>query len=305
MSRSTLAIFMAAALLLGACENSPKPVDAARIERGPAREWLSHGRTYEEQRFSPLERITDKSVAFLGLAWFHDLESPRGAEATPLVSNGVIYVTEPWSVVLALDARNGLPIWRYDPQVPREKGYDACCDVVNRGVALWGDSVFVGALDGRLIALDAATGEVRWTTETFDPKTPRTITGAPRVVKGKVLIGFGGAEYGVRGYLSAYDADTGKLAWRFYTVPGDPCAPPDGAASDQVLEGKGAADLERRMVEVRRRRHGLGFDGLRPGARPALHRRRQWLALESPDPLRRQGRQPVPVIDRCVAPGDR
>jgi PQQ-dependent dehydrogenase (methanol/ethanol family) len=225
-------------LLLGGCTKSPPPVDAARIENAAPGEWLSHGRTYDEQRYSPLEHITDKNVSELGLAWFHDLQVPRGAEATPLMANGVLYVTEPWSVVQALDAKTGKPIWRYDPQVPREKGFDACCDVVNRGVALWGDSVFVGALDGRLIALDANNGKVRWTAETFDPATPRTITGAPRVVAGKVLIGHGGAEYGVRGYLSAYDAESGKLAWRFYTVPGDPGAPPDGAASDKVLAEK-------------------------------------------------------------------
>ena len=236
--RGAMGACTAIALLLGACAKSPPPVDAARIANPSPTEWLSHGRTYDEQRFSPLERINDKNVGELGLAWSHDLEIPRGAEATPLVANGLLYVTEPWSVVQALDAKTGKPIWRYDPQVPPEKAYDSCCDVVNRGVALWGDSVFVGALDGRLIALDAATGKVRWIQETFDPKTPRTITGAPRVVKGKVLIGFGGADYGVRGYLSAYDAETGKLAWRFYTIPGDPSAPADGAASDQVLKDK-------------------------------------------------------------------
>jgi PQQ-dependent dehydrogenase (methanol/ethanol family) len=238
MNRSRLVICAATMLLLGACTKSPPPVDATRIESAAPGEWLSHGRTYDEQRYSPLERITDKNIAQLGLAWSFDLAAPRGAEATPLVADGVIYITEPWSVVQALDAKTGKPIWRYDPQVPREKGYDACCDVVNRGVALWGGSVFVGALDGRLIALDAKDGKVRWTAETFDPATPRTITGAPRVVKGKVLIGHGGAEYGVRGYLSAYDAETGTLAWRFYTVPGDPSAPADGAASDKVLAEK-------------------------------------------------------------------
>jgi PQQ-dependent dehydrogenase (methanol/ethanol family) len=226
------------ALLLGACGRTPPPVDAARIANPAPGEWLSHGRTYDEQRYSPLDRITVQNIGGLGLAWSFDLGTPRGAEATPLVANGVIYISEPWSVVQALDAKTGKPVWRYDPEVPREKAYDACCDVVNRGVALWGDSVFVGALDGRLIALDAKDGKVRWTQETFDPKTPRTITGAPRVVKGKVLIGHGGADYGVRGYISAYDAETGKLAWRFYTVPGDPKAPPDGAASDKVLAEK-------------------------------------------------------------------
>jgi PQQ-dependent dehydrogenase (methanol/ethanol family) len=239
MNSSKLIFCAAAALLLTACGDPP--VDAKRIENPAPGEWLSYGRTYDEQRFSPLARINDGNVGELGLAWFHELEVPRGGEATPLVANGVLYVTEPWSVVQALDARTGKPLWRFDPEVPREKAFDACCDVVNRGVALWGDSVFVGALDGRLIALDAATGKLRWSTKTFDPATPRTITGAPRVVAGKVLIGHGGAEYGVRGYLSAYDAGTGELAWRFYTVPGDPAAPADGAASDRVLKEKALA----------------------------------------------------------------
>ncbi len=241
MNRSRQVICIATALLLGGCAKSPPPVDAARIENAAPGEWLSHGRTYDEQRFSPLGQINDQNVAGLGLAWSFDVAAPRGAEATPLIANGVLYVTEPWSVVQALDAKTGKPIWRYDPNVPRDKSFDACCDVVNRGVALWGDSVFVGTLDGRLIALDTENGHVLWTAETFDPATPRTITGAPRVVKGKVLIGHGGAEYGVRGYLSAYDAETGKLAWRFYTVPGDPSAPADGAASDKVLKEKAIA----------------------------------------------------------------
>ncbi|MFZ2507132.1 MAG: PQQ-dependent dehydrogenase, methanol/ethanol family [Steroidobacteraceae bacterium] len=241
MNRSAPWICAAATLLLVGCGKTPPPVDAARIENPAPGEWLSYGRGYDEQRFSPLERINDKNVAGLGLAWSFDVAAPRGAEATPLVANGVLFVTEPWSVVQALDAKSGKPIWRYDPEVPRDKAFDACCDVVNRGIALWGDSVFVGALDGRLIALDAGNGKPRWIAETFDPATPRTITGAPRVVKGKVLIGHGGAEYGVRGYLGAYDAETGRLAWRFYTVPADPNAAADGAASDQVLKDKALA----------------------------------------------------------------
>ena len=236
MTRILCTTIWAATFLLAACGDPP--VDTKRIENPSPSEWLSYGRTYDEQRFSPLDQITDQNVARLGLAWSWDLPVARGAEATPLMASGVLYISEPWSVVQALDAKTGKPLWRYDPEVPREKAFDACCDVVNRGVALWGDSVFVGALDGRLIALDAANGKPRWSTDTFDPATPRTITGAPRVVQGKVIIGHGGAEYGVRGYVSAYDANTGELAWRFYTVPGDPSAPADGAASDNVLAKK-------------------------------------------------------------------
>jgi quinohemoprotein ethanol dehydrogenase len=207
--------------------------DAARIIRADAEpgQWLTHGRTYDEQRFSPLTAIDRSNVGDLGLTWHFATGDTRGMEATPIVADGVMYVSTAWSRVMALDAATGRPIWRYDPRVPGEKGRDACCDVVNRGVALWGDSVFLGALDGRLIALDAKTGAERWSVQTTDPAKPYTITGAPRVVKGKVVIGNGGAEFGVRGYFSAYDAATGELAWRFYTVP----ASADGPVEHEEL----------------------------------------------------------------------
>jgi quinohemoprotein ethanol dehydrogenase len=185
-------------------------------------QWMSHGRTYSEQRFSPLDRITTENVGELGLAWYADLDTRRGQEATPLMVDGVIYVSTAWSMVKAFDALTGEPLWSYDPEVPGGWAVNACCDVVNRGVAVWDGKVFVGTIDGRLIALDAATGEALWDVNTIDRTKPYTITGAPRVVKGKVLIGNGGAEMGVRGYVSAYDADSGELAWRFYTVPGNP-----------------------------------------------------------------------------------
>jgi quinohemoprotein ethanol dehydrogenase len=187
--------------------------------------WPTYGRTYGEQRFSPLKQINDSSVSRLNLAWYFDLDTNRGQEATPLVVDGVMYFASAWSKVFALTATTGALLWSYDPQVPKAWGANACCDVVNRGVALWNDKVYVGTLDGRLIALNAATGKPVWEQSTIDPKWRYTITGAPRVVKGKILIGNGGAEFGVRGYVSAYDAETGKLVWRFYTVPGDPSKP--------------------------------------------------------------------------------
>src|SRR5438874_872895 len=186
---------------------------------------MSHGRTYSEQRFSPLKQIDDQNVGRLGLAWYVDLDVRRGQESTPIVVDGVMYFTTAWSKVFAVKAATGEKLWSYDPKVPPEWAVNACCDVVNRGVAVWQGKVFVGSLDGRLVALDAATGKVVWETLTIDREFRYTITGAPRVVKGKVLIGNGGAEMGVRGYISAYDAETGKLAWRFYTVPGDPAEP--------------------------------------------------------------------------------
>jgi quinohemoprotein ethanol dehydrogenase len=187
--------------------------------------WLTYGRTYSEQRFSPLHSINDHSAGRLGLAWYFDLDTHRGQEATPIVVDGVMYFSTAWSKVFAMNAATGARLWSYDPKVPRQWGANACCDVVNRGVAVWQGKIYIGTLDGRLIALDAATGRRVWEQLTIDPQWRYTITGAPRIVKGKVIIGNGGAEFGVRGYVSAYDAQTGKLAWRFYTVPGDPSKP--------------------------------------------------------------------------------
>lgn len=205
----------------------PADVDGARIENADQEpgNWMTHGRTYNEQRFSPLKQINDRNVGQLGLTWYFDLDTKRGQEATPIVVDGVMYFTTAWSKVVALDAATGAVLWTYDPKVPPEWAVNACCDVVNRGVAVWRGKVIFATLDGRLIALDAATGKRVWETLTIDPKFRYTITGAPRVVKGKVIIGNGGAEMEVRGYVSAYDAETGSLIWRFYTVPGDPSKP--------------------------------------------------------------------------------
>jgi quinohemoprotein ethanol dehydrogenase len=187
--------------------------------------WLTYGRTYSEQRFSPLKQINDHNAGRLGLAWYFDLDTHRGQEATSIVVDGVMYFSTAWSKVFAVNAATGARLWSYDPKVPRQWGANACCDVVNRGVAIWHGKIYIGTLDGRLIALDAATGKPVWEQLTIDPHWRYTITGAPRIVKGKVMIGNGGAEFGVRGYVSAYDAQTGKLVWRFYTVPGDPSKP--------------------------------------------------------------------------------
>ncbi len=202
----------------------PAAVDGPRLLNANTEpgSWLAHGRTYKEQRYSPLDKITTDNVSDMGLAWSFDLGTKRGVEATPIVVDGVMYTTSAWSIVHALDARDGSLLWTYDPQVSREKIRHGCCDAVNRGVAVWQGKVFVGAFDGRLIALDAKDGKVLWEVATVDASLPYTITGAPRVIKGKVLIGNGGAEFGVRGFISAYNVDDGSMAWRFYTVPGNP-----------------------------------------------------------------------------------
>jgi alcohol dehydrogenase (cytochrome c)/quinohemoprotein ethanol dehydrogenase len=207
----------------------PSPANVTDVELLNAnvqpQNWLTYGRTYNEQRFSPLKQINDRNTSRLNLAWYVNLDTDRGQEATPLIVDGVMYFTTAWSKVFAVNAATGARIWSYDPKVPAQWDINLCCDVVNRGVAIWQGKVYVGTLDGRLIALDAATGKPVWQQLTIDPHWRYSITGAPRIVRGKVIIGNGGSEFGVRGYVSAYDAGTGKLIWRFYTVPGDPSKP--------------------------------------------------------------------------------
>ena len=241
--KSKLLLLVSSAMLAltgcgGAIGAGAPVVDEARLTSASEHpdDWVTHGGTYEEQRFSRLDQITADNVGQLGLAWSHEFDTNRGQEATPIVVDGVMYTTTAWSKVYAFNAATGEPLWSYDPEVPGEAGFNACCDVVNRGVAVYDGKVFFGTIDGRLIALDAGTGRPVWSKVTVDQSKPYTITGAPRVVKGRVLIGNGGAEYGVRGYVSAYDAETGDLDWRFYTVPPAPGAPADGAASDSVIE---------------------------------------------------------------------
>jgi len=234
-----LAAFAAAAVA-GAAASQPAKGSAEHIRAVTAKvdgkaiagnaakgaDWPSYGLDYAETRFSRLKQIDAGNVGRLGLVWSYDLESNRGVEATPLVVDGVMYVTASWSVVHAIDVRSGKRLWVYDPKVPKEAGYKGCCDVVNRGVAVWKGKVFVASYDGRLIAIDAASGQKVWEQDTIvDRKYSYTITGAPRVVKGNVVIGNGGAEYGVRGYVTAYDAETGAQRWRWFVVPGDPSKP--------------------------------------------------------------------------------
>ena len=201
-------------------------IDGARIIAADSEpgSWLAHGRTYSEQRFSPLDQITVDNIGELGLAWSFETGTTRGLEASPIVVDGKMFTTGNWGVVHALDAKTGEELWEYDPEVPGEWARYGCCDIVNRGVAVWKGKVYVASFDGRLIALDAASGDKVWEVTTI-PGAPYTITGAPRIVNGKVIIGNGGGEYGVRGYITAYDAETGDQVWRFYTVPGNPEEP--------------------------------------------------------------------------------
>ena len=208
-------------------EAATRSIDDARLRAADrdSANWLTHGRTYAEERFSPLRQIHAANVGELGLVWSLDLGTKRGLEATPIVVDGILFLTGTWSVVHAVDARTGELIWSWDPWVPKHHARFVCCDVVNRGVAVYRGRVYAGTLDGRLAALEAATGEVVWEVVTVDQSAAYSITGAPRIVNGRVIIGNGGAEFGVRGYVSAYDADSGELIWRSYTVPGDPSLP--------------------------------------------------------------------------------
>ncbi|MEO5598193.1 MAG: PQQ-dependent dehydrogenase, methanol/ethanol family [Novosphingobium sp.] len=231
------ALALAALLALAACGKHASPpvtegITDAMLVNAPEGEWLNYGHDLGEQRFSSLTGITDGNVAGLGLAWSADMETARGQEATPLMHNGVLYVSTAWSMVKAYDARTGALKWSYDPKVPRETLVRACCDAVNRGVALYGDKVFVATLDGRLVSLDQKTGAVAWSQVVVPNQDDYTITGAPRVAGGLVIIGSGGAEFKARGYIAAYDHATGKEVWRFNTVPGNPA---DGT-DDEALQ---------------------------------------------------------------------
>src|SRR4051794_40489496 len=214
-------------------------VDSASVKANTAtsKDWPTTGLDYAETRYSKLNQINTDNVKNLGLVWSYSLDSSRGVEATPVVVDGIMYQTASWSVVHAIDARTGKKIWTFDPGVNREQGYKGCCDVVNRGVALYKGKVFVGAYDGRLIALDAVTGAKVWEKDTLiDHDHSYTITGAPRAINGKVLIGQGGAEYGARGYITAYDSETGNQLWRWFTVPGDPSKPFEDASMEAAAK---------------------------------------------------------------------
>jgi quinohemoprotein ethanol dehydrogenase len=221
----------------------PRPVDSNTLKNAAKNgdEWLTYGRDYAETRFSPLKQIDSTNVQRLGLAKVWPTRALGAIESTPLVHDGILYGTLSYGAVFAFDLRTGERIWEWDPKVTLEKQQRACCGVVNRGVAMYQGRIYVGVLDGRLAALDAKTGHLDWEVQTTPPDEWYTITGAPRVIKRHVMIGNGGAEYAVRGFLSAYNAATGKLDWRFYTVPGDPSKPfenPALAAAAKTWNGE-------------------------------------------------------------------
>ena len=238
MRSQLLAAFGAAALVtmagfvvpLQAAAGSDSSVDAKRLlaadSPANAGQWMMYGCDYNEQRFSPLTQINATNVGQLGLAWYADLAERGGVyETTPIVVDGRIFVTSPWSKVYAFDAKTGKTLWKYDPHVPGEYAVKLCCGIVNRGVAVWKGKVIWGTLDGRLIAVDAGSGAKVWEVQATDSNKWLSITGAPRVADGRIFIGEAGSEFEERGYLAAYDANTGKELWRWWSVPGDPSKP--------------------------------------------------------------------------------
>ena len=201
-------------------------------------EWLTYGLTPGETRYSPLKQIDTSNVSRLGLAWAFELGNGGGnQEATPLYWNGSIYAITNWSVVYAIDARTGKERWRWDPEVNQVAVRPKiCCGVVNRGIAIYQGKIIAPVIDGRLMGLDAETGKPVWEARVAYPQDNYTVTMAPRIAKGKVIVGVSGAEYPVRGFFAAFDANTGQLAWRFYTIPGDPSKPFESPAIKKAAE---------------------------------------------------------------------
>ncbi len=219
-------------------ETAPNPGDVtdARVSSpdASANNWLLNGRTFDEGHFSPLKQITDQNVSGLGVAWFVDIEGAMGVVSEPIVVDGVIYVTAPMSKVYAVDAVSGKLIWKFDPHIRLNMAINGSYSArTNAGVAVWDGKIYVGTGDCRLIAIDAAAGMQVWEATVCDP-SQTGITGAPHIAKGKVLMGFNGSDDGVRGALIAYDAQSGKEAWRFWTVPGDPAKPFEAKALEMA-----------------------------------------------------------------------
>jgi quinohemoprotein ethanol dehydrogenase len=232
------AALLAVAISCGRAQAAPgmEPVgNHVLSDEQDGRNWAAYGRTFSESRFSPLTLINTGNVARLGLAWTLDLDVSNSL-TSPLAVDGVLYVAAGLSIVHAVDARTGRLLWRFDPKVAAAAGAKLRVGWGIRGLAYWNDKVYVGTQDGRLLAIYAATGRLAWSVLTVDPKNGLFISGAPRVFNGKVVIGNAGGDFApVRGYVTAYDAESGRQLWRFFVVPGAP-GKADGAASDSAME---------------------------------------------------------------------
>jgi len=214
----------------GDAGRKPRPDPAATMTN----QWAAPGGDHTEQRHSPLSQINASNVRDLGVAWFANLPERGGYQGTPLLVDGKLIVTTPWSKVYAFDAKSGRQLWKYDPKVPRElAGGVLCCNVANRGAAYWNGKIIWATLDGRLVAVNINDGSKVWESQTVDTTKALSITGAPRVGNGIVFIGQAGAEYLQRGYLSGWDAETGRKLWHWWTIPGNPA---EGFADQPELE---------------------------------------------------------------------
>jgi quinohemoprotein ethanol dehydrogenase len=235
---SLIGLILATWVVLGQTQTRRVDDVALRNAGKTGDEWLTYGLTPGETRYSPLKQIDATNVSRLGLAWSYDLGNGGGnQEGTPLYWNGTIYAITNWSVVIAVDARTGKERWRWDPEVNQAAVRPKiCCGVVNRGIAIYQDKIIAPVIDGRLVALEAETGKPAWEARVSYPQDNYTITMAPRIAKGKVVVGVSGAEYPVRGFFAAFDANTGQRAWIFYTIPGDPSKPFERAALKKAAE---------------------------------------------------------------------
>jgi alcohol dehydrogenase (cytochrome c) len=191
--------------------------DRIRQSESEPGNWLTYSGTYSAQRYSRLIQINATNIRGLRPLWVYQMRATDVFETNPLVADGVMYISEPGGSVTALDTGTGRPLWKYTRN--SAKGARGCCGEVNRGVAILGDMVYVGTFDAHLVALDIKSGIVRWDAKVADPSSGHSITGAPLAIKDKIVIGIAGGEYGVRGFVDAYDAKTGRRAWRFWTVP--------------------------------------------------------------------------------------
>ena len=227
--------------------------------------WLTYSGGYASHHYSPLSQIDRTNIQRLKPAWIYQAQGREHFETMPLVFDGVMYITDPPSDVTALDLRTGRPIWHYRRAIP--EGIAVCCGQVNRGVAALDDQLFVATIDGHLVALDAKTGRVRWDVEVADHKQAITLTAAPLAIKDKIIVGMGGAEYGVRGFLDAYDARTGKRSWRFWTAPGPGEAGTETWAGDSWKQGgastwvTGSYDPRLNLIYWGTGNPGPGYDG--------------------------------------------
>ncbi|MGA8870119.1 MAG: PQQ-dependent dehydrogenase, methanol/ethanol family [Candidatus Acidiferrales bacterium] len=215
---------IAFALLLPAAAIAQVPYDRILHSDKESQNWLTYGGNYASQRFSGLNQITPQNANVLRMTWVYQMRGGGALESTPIVVDGIMYVTEPPSNVTALDARTGKTLWHYDPVIPRDLVAIGLFPT-NRGVAVLNDKVYVATIDARLIALDAISGVVRWITRIADNKAGYAITQAPLAIDGKIIVGVGGGEAGAHGFLSAFDANDGKLLWRLFTVPRSPTDP--------------------------------------------------------------------------------